>query len=189
MPEPVQAIVEPTGTGEQSPDSAEILTLRQAHQDLLTKRQRDKARIAELEVSSVALQDKVTKAEAAIQDALIGAPLRRMAATVSDVPDLFLSEFAKHYAIAPDKDGNISVTTLDGKPALDRDGKPVEFTPHSLYSLLASQAIVAGGTNDARSKTFAVLMKYFGASGAGGTRASSKQAPATKAVPFQFGLR
>jgi hypothetical protein len=179
---------EPTVTGEQSPDSsAELSTLRQAHQEILAKRKKDKARIAELELAAIDLQEKATKAEAAAHDALIGVPLRRMAATVSDVPELFLSEFAKYYSITPDKDGNISITTLDGKPAIDRNGKPVEFTPHSLYSLLASQAVVAGGTKDARSKTFAVLMRYFGASGAAKT--SQRTSQAKKVPPFYYGFR
>jgi len=183
MTDPVtqQPAVEP------SPEAAELVVLKAAHQEILVKRSKDKARIAELEIASIALQDKATKAESAAQDALTGAPLRRMAAIVSDVPELFLSEFGKHYAINADKDGNISVNSLDGKPAIDRDGKPVEFTPHSLYSLLASQAVVAGGAKDARSKTFAVLMKYFGASGAAGTQGSNRVV--AKKTPFQFGLK
>jgi len=189
MPEQSPHVAEPTGPGRTSPDFAELAILKQAHQELLIKRQKDKSRIAELELSAVALQEKVSNAETAAHDALIGVPLRRMASTVSDVPELFLSEFAKHYTIKTDNDGSISVTTLDGKTALDRSGKPVEFTPHSLYSLLASQAVVAGGTGDARSKTFAVLMRYFGASGAAGSRQSNNQPQAKNAPPFYYGFR
>jgi hypothetical protein len=105
---------------------------------------------------------------------------------VSDVPELFLAEFAKHYTIAADdKTGKIAVNTLDGKPAMDRNGKPVEFTPHSLYSRLASQAVVAGGAKDERSKVLAVLMKYFGASGASAQR-SGRTSATGKALDAQL---
>jgi hypothetical protein len=169
--------------------ATELATLKRVHGEILTKRQKDKARIAELEIAAIALQEKTTKAEAAAHDALIGAPLRRMAETVSDVPALFLSEFAKHYTIEADQDGRIAVTTLDGNAAIDRNGKPVEFTPHSLYSLLASQAVVAGGTKDERSKTFTVLMRYFGASGAAGTSQRTSETRSAKVPSIQFGLR
>jgi hypothetical protein len=170
-------------------DSVEIETLRAAHQDLLVKRQKDKARIAELEVAAIALQDAAKVANAATHEALIGVPLRKMAATVSDVPELWLAEFAKYYTIDADKsDGKIIVTTLDGKPALDVHGKPVEFTPHGLYNLLASQAVIAGGRRDARSKIFAVLTRYFGGSGGADLRGKQSGNKPREPKP-QFGLR
>jgi hypothetical protein len=181
MPEPI----------EQTPEEVrqELATLRQTVSEITAKQHKSKTRIGELEIQAVALQDKATKAEAAIHDALVGAPLRRMASTVSEVPELFLNEFAKHYSIASDQDGNITVNTLDGKPAHDRNGKPVEFTPQSLYSLLASDAVVAGGSKDARSKTFATLMKYFGASGAASVTASQRNDGKRVVLGASFGLR
>jgi hypothetical protein len=184
MSETQQDPIEPTATDDAS--EVETNALRATHQDLLMKRRKDKARIAELEVQAIALQDAANVANAATQDALIGVPLRRMAAMVSDVPELFMAEFAKHYTIDADKsDGTIIVTTLDGKPALDRNGKAVEFTPHGLYNLLASQAAT---TKDARSRTFAVLMRYFG--GSGGANLPGKQSSNKSREPKpQFGLR
>lgn len=184
MSEATQQPIEPTD---------ELATLRLVNSELLAKSATRKAKIAELEVAAIALQENITNADAALHDALIGIPLRQLAATVSDAPELFLSEFGKHYTIQADKkDGKITILTLDGKPALDKADKPVEFTPHALYKLLASEAVVAGGKNDPRSKTFAVLMRYFGASGAGGGfGVRTARTPATTTPPKrpQFGLR
>lgn len=187
MPQPIQQPIVPTPE-----QPTELETLRTVNASILAKRKRDKAKIAQLEIDAVALQDKTTKAESAAHNALIGLPLRQMAETVSDVPELFLAEFAKHYTIDADKTtGRIAITTIDGQPALDTNGKQAEFTPHSLYNLLASQAVIAGGSKDARSKIFAVLMKYFGASGAAGIGGNqrTRTTAGTGQPAYRFGLR
>ena len=172
--------------------AAELERLRKANAELSTKARERKARIEELETLNATLQTKTAEAEAARHDALVGVPLRKIAATVSPVPQLWLAEFAKHYKIEADTDGNLSVQTLDGKPARDRNEKIVEFTPHGLWNLLASDAVITGGTKDERSKTFHHLMNYFGATGGANTTqrpsASARDAKQENS-PLQLGLR
>jgi hypothetical protein len=176
--------------GYESPNE-ELARLRKANVEVTAKAKERKAKIEELESNVASLQTKMKEAEYARHEALIAIPLKRMAATVSPVPVLFLSEFQKFFNVEPDNDGNLCVLTLDGKRATDRNDRPVEFTPNGLWTLLASDAILFG-SKDERSKMFAHLMNYFGPSGAAGANtgpSSSTREQTQKTATVSFGLR
>jgi hypothetical protein len=177
--------------------SEELARLRTTNAELLQAKHALKAKVEELEASNAALHTRATEAEQATHDALVGVPLKRMAEVVSPVPALFLSEFQKHFKVDADKDGKLTILDLEGKPALTKQGKPVEFSKAGLWTLLASEAVLSGGKKDERSKTFNQVMFYAGPNGTGaggarGTGANGPLEPEKKSKPasnLQLGLR
>lgn len=148
-------------------DANELARLRKTNTELLQVKHTLKAKVDELEAANTALQTRATEAEQAAHDALVGVPLKRMAELVSPVPALWLGEFLKYFKVEADKDGKLTILDLEGKPALNKQGKPVEFSQAGLWTLLASEAVLSGGKKDERSKTFNQVMFYAGPNGAG----------------------
>jgi multidrug resistance efflux pump len=112
MPEPVQA------TG----DASELETLRKVNAELVAKHARDKAKLAELETGTSALQAQLSEASESLKQATVAGPLKAMCAELSSVPELFEEQFSKHYKIEMVK-GALTLLTTDGKPVLGKDGK------------------------------------------------------------------
>ena len=175
MPEPIiEPVADPT---------VELTTLRQAHSEVLTKRVRDKARIAELETASAALQAKLTLAETAVQDAVVGVPLRHMAESISSVPSLFLETFNKHFKVES-KDGKLAVMDLEGTPLRDAKGNEVPFAERALASYLTDTE-----PESERTKLFALITIASKASGAGGPTVSGSSSTSKPTPKHRFGLR
>lgn len=178
MSEPIvtqQPAIEP------SPDTAELAILKQAHQEVLTKRQKDKARIAELESTVAELQSKLSEAGDTIQAVTIGTPLKAMAESMSTVPDLFLEQFLKHYKVEMVK-GTLTLLSADGQPVTAKDGSAVPFERDALTKLVTTG-------DDARAKTFQAITITNRASGASGSPSKRSNATAPAKPTFQFGLR
>ena len=178
MSEPIvtqQPAIEP------SPDTAELAILKQAHQEVLTKRQKDKARIAELESTVTGLQSKLSESAETIHQITIGVPLKAMAESMSTVPDLFLEQFLKSFKVEMVK-GTLTLLSADGQPVTAKDGNAVPFERDALTKLLTTG-------EDARAKTFQTITITNRASGAGGSPSKRSNAPAQAKPTFQFGLR
>jgi hypothetical protein len=176
------------------PPEEEVQRLRKSQRSILAKSHERKARIEELEAGNTALTSKLAAAEAKVQDALVGVPLRAFAESISDVPKLWLSEFQKSYKVES-IDGKLSVLNLDGTPVF-AGTEPVPFTPNGIWTLVTGGAANYG--KDESTATFAAITRWCGPTGSGATRGnqgssmnppvSTKKAP-TKAVEPQFGLR
>jgi len=181
MPDP---IIEPKPNID---DAAELATLRRVNAELLQAKHTLKARIATLEGEAANLDSKAEKAVSTMRAAVIELPLKRLAAEVSNAPELFLAELQKDFDVRACDDGNLGLIGKDGKPALNHEGKPVEFSHVGLYRLLAG--LPHEPSNERRS-TYRTLMKYKGASGGIGRKVlSSSEAPGKDAVASSFGLR
>lgn len=167
---------------EPSPDGAELAVLKQAHQEVLTKRQKDKARIAELQSTVTGLQSKLSEATDTIREVMIGVPVKAMAESMSTAPELFLEQFSKHYNVQI-VNGALTLQTIDGKPVLSA-GKPVPFERQALTELLT-----ADDSNHA--KTFRAITIASRASGAASTSTTlrGKTDSAATKRPVRFGLR
>ena len=176
MSEPiVEPVVDPT---------VELATLRQAHSEVLTKRQRDKARIAELETASADLTARLTAAETAVRDAVVGVPLRQMAESISTVPSLFVETFNKHFRVESQTDGKLSVSTLEGKPLIDAKGNTVAFTRDALTSYLTENE-----PDSERAIVFRAITIAGRASGSATPVASTRSGASKSAHKHSFGLR
>jgi len=149
-----------------------------------------------LQAENAILKTQVTEATQKSQDAIVGIPLKRMAAQLSDFPELFLSEFGRRYDVQADDKGNLSILTKDGKPTKDVNGKPLEFEAHAIWRLLTGGSSSYAKSEDA--KLFATLTKWHGAVGAGsgstsrGTGANGPIETETKKahkLPTGLGLR
>jgi len=168
MPDPI-APIEPVAVDA----AAELAVLKAAHQEVLTKRQKDKARIAELESAMTENQTKLTEANESLHRVTIGGPLQAMAESISTTPELWLEQFQKLHRVAM-VNGNLTIQSSDGKPM----SVPFE-----------RQAIVEYLTSDAhpQSRTFNAISILSRASGADLGRS---QGPKREASPtLQFGLR
>jgi len=173
--------------------NAELLQTKKA---LQAKLEAALSELATSQADNATLKTQITEAPQKPHDAIVGVPLKRMAAQLSDFPELWLSEFGKRYDVQADDKGNLSILTKDGKPTKDVNGKPLEFEAHAIWRLLTG-----GSSNYAKSedaKLFATLTKWHGASGGGsssanrGTGANGPIEPETKKahkLPTGLGLR
>ena len=166
---------------EQSADAAELETLRRVNAELVTKHARDKARIAELEAGTAALQANLTEAGNTIKDATVGVPLKMMAIEMSSVPELFLEQFQRHFKVEMIK-GTLTLLSADGTPMLGKDKKAIPFERQALTDLLTTG-------DDPMVKTFKAITIVNRASGAAGTSQVTAQGRTEKAQRIQFGLR
>ncbi len=171
---------------------AELTKLRTSHSEVLEKNRERKAKITELEASVTDLQGKLATTETALHDATVGAPLRQLAHTVSPVPDLFLTQFAKQYNVEQ-IDGKLTVLdAAKGEPVLS-EGKPLEFTATAIGKMVTDGdsdfartmqhitfSTLAGGTGSTGSKSVSPVQAHFSGRG-------KKEEP--KVNLQQFGLR
>jgi hypothetical protein len=173
--------------------NAELLQTKKA---LQAKLETALSELATSQANNVTLQEQVKAAQQTVHDSIVGVPLRRMAAELSELPELWLSEFQKRYDVQADDKGNLSILTKDGKPTKDVNGKPLEFEAHAVWRLLTGGASSYAKSEDA--KLFATLTKWHGAVGAGsgstarGTGANGPIEPETKKahrLPTGLGLR
>jgi len=143
----------------------ELARLRTTNADLLQTKKTLQAKVETLQAENATLQTQATEATQKAHDALIGVPLKHMAAQLSEFPALWLCEFEKRYSVEADSEGNLTILTKDGKPANDANGKPVEFAVNAIWKMLTGGAGSYAKTEDA--KLFATLTKWQGPSGAG----------------------
>jgi hypothetical protein len=169
MPEPTIATSE----------ASELEVLRKVNLELVAKHARDKAKLAELETGASALQAKLSEASESLKQATVAGPLKAMAESMSNVPELFLEQFLKHYKVENIK-GALTLLSSDGKTVLGKDGKAVPFAIKALTELLTTG-------EDARAKTFKAITIASRASGADtGQHATGKP---KKTQAYQYGLR
>jgi hypothetical protein len=146
--------------------------------ELVAKHARDKAQLTELQTGTATLQAKLTETSNSLHQATVGVPLQMMAESMSTVPDLFLEQFSKHFKVESIK-GVLTLQTIDGKPAIDNNGKVISFEREALTKLLTDG-------QDARAKTFkAITIVNRASGGVASTARRVSNAPAAKA---QFGL-
>ena len=153
--------------------AAELAVLKAAHQEVLTKRQKDKARIAELESAMTENQNKLAEASESLHQVTVGGPLKAMSESISQAPELWLEQFTKTHKVAM-ANGKLTIQSVDGKPL----SVPFE-----------RQAIIDHLTADGhpQSKTFKAISIVSRASGAA---AAKGHGPKRDANPtHQFGLR
>ena len=174
--------------------TAEVERLRKTNKELLEAKHTLKTKVAELEASNVTLQETAEGERTARYEATINVPLKRLAAKIAVLPELFLKEFGASFKLdIDDKTGALVLMTNDGKVVEGKDGKPLEANEQNLYTYLTGDK-----TNPERSKTFSHLLLYRGASGGGAgslnrsdrmnqNQQQPKPAPAKQLE--QFGLR
>ncbi len=123
MPEPITQ--QPPSDTPSVDAAAELAVLKAAHSEVLAKRQRDKARIVELEAGSASLQARLIAAEAQVHEAIVGQPLKALAESISPVPTVWLETFGKHFDVES-KDGVLVIATKDGTPLTHVSGQAVK---------------------------------------------------------------
>jgi hypothetical protein len=171
-------MAEPVATGEAS----ELVTLRKTNLQLIAKHARDHAKIIELENGTSALQAKLSEASESLKEATVAGPLKAMAESMSNVPDLFLEQFSKHYKIENIK-GALTLFNTDGKPVLGKDGKmPLPFERQALVELLTTG-------EDTRARTFKAIVIASHSSGAGLSTSQHVTGKTKKAPAFYYGFR
>lgn len=177
------------------PPEEEIQRLRKTNKSILAKSYERKSRIVELETENGTLKTKADAAEAKAQEAIVGIPLRKLAADMSHAPGLFLREFEARYKVES-IDDVLVVSDHAGNGMKDTDGKPVAFEAPALWRLLTGGASNYAKTED--TATFGLLLKWQGPSGSGasgGGRGGSGHTPAStrkpdqKPAPLELGLK
>ncbi|WP_263351782.1 hypothetical protein [Acidicapsa acidisoli] len=179
MPEPIE---QPTSG--QLDAASELLKLQKVHAEVLGKRNKDKARIAELETTLTETQGRVTAAEARAHELEIGQPLKQLAKSMSDVPDYFLQTLQAQFQIQA-KDGELSLLTKDGKPVMDAEGKAVGCESSELAKYLTENE-----PDSERTKVFRKIVTVSRASGAAsGSGQRRTEASGSFNLGDNFGLR
>lgn len=186
MPEPIVTDATP------NPDAAELATLRKINAELLQTKHALKAKIEQLEGNAATLESRAEKAESTLRASFVDVPMKRLAAEVSNAPELWLTEFMRDYDVVAADDGTLSLLSKDGKAVTNGKGDTVAMTHNALYQLLAGS--LHEQKDDARKKVYATIMKFSGASGGVGRKVASFPSAAfdeseKKDSPVQFGLR
>jgi hypothetical protein len=163
----------------------ELDTLRRVNSELVTKNTTRKQRIAELEAANAGLTATLAERDATIHGITVGGPLKAMAERISNVPELWLEQFAKHYKVEM-VNGEVTLLSADGKP-VQKDGKAIPFETKALTEHLTTG-------DDATAKAFRAITISSKASGGaaatGSTTTTQRSAlAAPKAPATQFGLR
>lgn len=173
-------MIESSTPNEPSAEASELDTLRKVNSELVAKHAKSKARIAELETGAVTLQSQLTEANESLHQVTVGGPLKAMAESMSNVPDLFLEQFSKHFKVEMVK-GTLTLLSADGRPTIGNDKKPIPFERQALTELLTT------GDN-ARAKTFQAITIVSRASG-GSSIGTHNRVGQAKVDKPQFGLR
>lgn len=170
---------------EQTQQNDEVETLRRTNSELVAKNTTRKSRIAELEAANAGLTSTLAERDATIHSITVGGPLKAMAERISQVPELWLEQFAKHYKLEMVNGELTLFSVADGKP-VQHQGKPVPFETKALTELLTTG-------DDVTAKAFraiTIASKASGGSSTGGSTATPKSTAATPKAPKpQFGLR
>src|SRR5690349_2732320 len=96
----------------------ELETLRRTNGELLEKSRTRKVRIAELEASLAASEQRVT-------ELLVNRPIKQLAAAISTSPETLIPSLLSEYKVEIQGE-DLILQTQDGKPVM-HDGKPVPF--------------------------------------------------------------
>ncbi|MGA7523483.1 MAG: hypothetical protein WBW84_13580 [Acidobacteriaceae bacterium] len=161
---------------------AELETLRKTNNELLAKKTAHKARIAELEASNAESQTQLTTVRGELHELTIGTPLKAMAESISNVPELWIEQLNKSYRLEM-VNGELSLLNIaDGKP-VTVNGKPVPFERRALIDLLT-------GKDHLQSKVFSAITVSRASGGAAPPVITPERKPASEPAPRnQFGLR
>jgi hypothetical protein len=157
----------------------ELDVLRRTNSELVAKNTNRKQRISELEATVADLQGKLAERDTSLRAVTIDGPLKSMADSISNAPELWLEQFSKHYKVEM-VNGELTLLSVDGKP-VQKDGKPVPFETRALTELLTTG-------HDAAAKAFRAITIVSRASG--GASTTQRTAPtAPKPATVKFGLR
>src|ERR1700733_9324781 len=127
MPDPI--ITDPTPGA----DAAELATLRRVNAELLQAKHTLKAKIEQLESNTATLESRAEKAESLMRASVVDVPMKRLAAEVSNAPELWFAEFMRDFDVVAADDGTLSLLNKDGKPVTNSSGEPVAMTHNALY--------------------------------------------------------
>jgi hypothetical protein len=159
----------------------ELETLRRTNGELITKNASRKQRITELEKTIATLEIKLSDSTKQVHELTIGAPMKHLAESISNVPELFIEQLNKHFKVVSEED-SLVLQMPDGKPAKTKDGKPVEWKLDELRTFLIDADKPYG-------KVFQTLIIGSRGSGAAGGKAHTVSNVKQKEPDFKFGLR
>jgi len=174
MSEPTNATPNP------EPQPNELEALRRANSELVSKKNKYKARVAELEAAQATADTTIAELRSSITDLTINGPLQAMAESISVAPEAFLTAFQADYKLEL-REGKLTMLTQQGEPVVS-DGKPVPFERDALKAFLLSTK------DEAKQRLYrAVIIMSHASGGISPTSASPRTAGQQQQV--QFGLR
>jgi hypothetical protein len=155
--------------------------LRRTNSELVAKNTNRKQRIAELEATVADLQGKVAERDTSLRAITIDGPLKSMAESLSNCPELWIEQFSKSYRLEMVKGELTLLSVADGKP-VTKDGKPIPFERDALTRLLT-------GTDHPQAKIFNAITIASRASGGAETATRRKPTSAPSPSKMVLGLR
>jgi predicted RNase H-like nuclease (RuvC/YqgF family) len=162
----------------EQPVTNELEVLRRTNGELVAKSATRKARVTELEATVTELQSKLAAASDTIRQVTVDGPVRTMAESMSQVPELFLEQFNKSYRVELLGGKLTLLSAIDRKP-VEKDGKTVPFERQAL-----AQHLTSG--DGATAKVFRAITTVSRATG-------GRIMPTTRTPPqspkINFGLR
>lgn len=158
----------------------ELETLRRVNGELLTKKQKYKARATELESANAQAEVTIAELRGQLADLTINAPLKAMAESISIAPEAFLSAFQADYKLEV-REGKLTMLTQQGEPVIN-DGKPVPFEREALKAFLLATK------DEVKQRLYRAVVITSHASGGIAPTSPSLQRNASK-PQVQFGLR
>jgi hypothetical protein len=181
---------EPEQTDPKPPksDAEELVTLRDKHVQLLQTIHTRGERVKSLEAENVELKKQVEQANMTAEDVAVGQPMRKLFASMTDVPEIALDLFHKDYKVTFVVGKGLRILSIkDGKEPLDTNGKPYPVTENGIWRLTTKY----NGSIPDEGKAFYRLFRWFGPSGGANLKSAvtaPKKEAATKPV-MHLGLK
>jgi hypothetical protein len=173
--------IEPTATGEQSPESPELIQLRKQVAELTAKSTTRKGRIAELEATIATLQGQLKESASALESANVTAPVKAMCASLSK-HSLFEEVFNREFSVQM-IGGKLALRAQTGEPITTDDGTEVPFEREAILKHLFNSK-----DEQRRNLYNAICIASF-ASGANSADTTSQRTPTSPKPTHSFGLR
>ena len=136
------------------------------NKELLTKNAELAARIAELEGQLTEAATNHEKLSNDFADFHIKRPLARLAEEISELPDVWMTEFSKSYDVKPVENDDLGIFTKDGKRCTIPEGRtnggePVKFTAQAVWWMLCDFS------PESEAKRWRAMTNYMGPRGSG----------------------
>ena len=173
---------DPTPEVTPTPEAIELETLRRVKGELEVKHQKQKQRLSEMETELATHKEKAQIAETALREAVVEVPLKRLAESISTVPNTWLTTLKSEFDIQS-KNGELVLMTKAGEPVKDAEGKPVSMEERALAKYLTETDL-----DSERTKLFRLMTRGSKASGAQSASQSTIQPVQDKPL-HTFGLR
>lgn len=135
-------------------------------------------RITELEAQIQRLTEDNERLSKDFSELHVRRPLARLAEEISDLPDVWMAEFSKHYDLRPVENDDLGIFDKQGNRCVFPkgsvgEGEAVKFEVRDIWWMLCRENVWNQATPESR--RWGAMMRYFGPTGSGAVGSTSRR--------------